>query len=279
MATAALVFSANAAAWSFSMDFKGYMTLLTPEGEMVRNTSFADEPRFQGYRSPINGTMVMTTNNQGMSGSATFEPFPFFGVEASGRDITFVSTDNLLGIPTNTLLLGNMLFDWSGNNGIPVSLVLDMGNLTTALMNSSPGDVIRGVMTPPTDNTVITLQDGSTTTMPVGPAIVATTTWNTTDVDTDSDGEPGPLQLGVNPSGTTPLLYDTVIDKTNGDIGLGGSPMRTPPFMGFNANFDIVEITVTCVSLTDGCEVPVPEVPLSAEPLKPLLDTAGGLFP
>ncbi len=184
-----------------------------------------------------------------------------------------------MNVPTNTLLLGNMLFDWSSNVGIPVSIVLDMGNLTTALMNSTPGDVIRGMMTAPTDNTVITQSDGTTTTMPIGPAVVVTTTWDTTDVDTDGDGQPGPLGLGDNPSGTVPLRVDTAPDVTNGDVGIGGSPMRTAPFKGFNANFDIVEITVTCVSLTDECEQSVPvSVPLSPQPIGPLKEFLSGFL-
>lgn len=270
-------------AMSFAMDFKGYITMLNGrDGGVFRNSSFADEPRFMGYRTPINGHMVMDVDEAGLRGTATFEPFLFIGSIASGRDVTFVPAATLLNIPTNTLLVGNMSFDFGDFfQGIPVSIVLDMGNLTTALMSASVGDVITGTMRAASDNTVFNLPDGTQRTLPLGPVVVATTTWNTTDVDTDGDGQPGPLTNNSNPSGTIPLLVDTAIDQTNGDIGIGGSPIRAVAFVGFSPNFDITEITVTCVMLAGSCSetgVPVPEVPLSAEPLDPILKTGGALL-
>ena len=124
----------NASATSFGMDFHAYITLTNAAGTPVNNTSFVNEPRFHGWRSPISGKMVMDIGPNGMRGTATFEPFPFMGSEASGQDISFVPVSTVLNIPTSSLLLGNMLFNWNGNNGIPVSIVLDMGDLTTALM-------------------------------------------------------------------------------------------------------------------------------------------------
>ena len=190
-------------ALSVAMDFKGYVTMLTGNGQGVQNGS-ALGAGFQGYRTPVNGHMVINITENGMAGAASFVPFKFFGVMASGRNITFVPADSLFGtpVPSNTLLVANMLFDF-GNivTGIPVSIVLDMGNLSTALMNAEVGDVITGMMRAASDNTVFEVEDEEgnivQTTLPMGPVVVATTTWNTTDVDTDGDGQPDGTASGT----------------------------------------------------------------------------------
>jgi len=266
-------------AMTVAMDFKGYVTMLDSAGNAFRNTSQPRDSEYRGYRTPVSGRMFLDITETGMVGTATIVPFTFAGTQASARDITFIPEDSLYGtpIPSNTLLVGNLLFDFGTTKGIPVSIVLDMGNLSTALMSASVGDVITGVLRGASDNTVMYYdQNGEPVTMPMGPVVVATTTWNTTDVDTDGDGQPGPVSFETNPSGTVPLQVDTVLDMTNGDIGLGGSPMRTLPFRGFSPNFDFTEVTVTCVGLLGAC-VDVPALPLSAEPLEPLQGFLGGL--
>jgi hypothetical protein len=105
--------------------------------------------------------------------------------------------------------------------------------------------------------------------------LVSTTTLNTTDVDTNGDGIPGPIMRGLNPSGTTPLIEDAVINTTNGDVGVAGSPIKVSLFKGFSPAFDITQATVTCVSAllscnTYGLKLP-PVLTLSAKPLAPLL--------
>ncbi len=268
-------------AFSVGMDFKGYVTMLDRLGYAFKNSS---EPRFapfQGYRTPVSGHMVMNFTETGMSGTATIVPFKFAGQTADARDIQFVPPDTLFGtpVPSDTLLLGNLLFDYGPTLGIPVSIVLDMGNLSTALMSASVGDVITGMMRGASENTVMYYdQNGEPVTLPMGPVVVATTTWNTSDVDTDGDGQPGPISYGVNPSGTVPLLVDTALDESNGDVGLGGSPMRTLPFPDFNPNFDFTEVTVTCMGVLGSCDtsgLEVPAMPLSPAPLAPLQEDAG----
>jgi hypothetical protein len=83
--------------------------------------------------------------------------------------------------------------------------------------------------TPATNDFPFMFGPGSTYTLPIGASPVATTTWNTTDI--------GTISLGTNPSGTLPLIADTI----------GGSPMKAGPFPGFNPNFDFDNMTVTAV--------------------------------
>ena len=79
--------------------------------------------------------------------------------------------------------------------------------------------------------------------MVLGASPVVTTTWNTSLVGAACTGINGASCMGRNPSGGLPLIAVTI----------GGSPMIAGPFVGFNANFDIVSMTVTNVSA-----VPVP---------------------
>ncbi len=286
-AAAGIAASSQAGAISFGIDFKGFVTMVQGNdvpafaGRLLNNGSTgSDVPPFFGFRTEVTGNMVLNIGLTGLSGTATIDDIIFFNTVSKGRNITFKPVSTLLGIiPTNTLLLGNMSFDFGTLNGIPVSIVLDLGNLTTALMAGSLGDIVGGIMIAPTENTIVTLADGSMKTLPMGPVVVATTTWNTTDVDTDMNGTPGPVLLNSNPSGTTPLIKDTVVDGTNGDIGLGGSPIRSNSlFKGVSPNFDFKQITVKCINLLGTCpgkgSISLPPLTLNPDPLAPLL---GGL--
>ena len=275
-ATAGLLNLLSVPVLSVGMDFEGWVTMLWPDGHVFGNYNQANEPTFHGERTPIKGHMVMEYGSDGLVGTATFDSFMFANSPASGHDVQFYSPNALLNaMPTNTLMLGNMLFDFGTIKNIPVSIVLDIGGLTTAMGNTAKGQILKGVLTAASDNTLVDNGDGTgySHSISMGPVLVATTTWDTTDVDTNGDGVPGPIKKGVNPSGTTPLLEDTSVDVTNGDIGIGGSPMKTTPFLGFNPNFDIVTATVTCVSVLSSCTGTgyLPRITLSAQPLGPLL--------
>lgn len=111
------------------------------------------------------------------------------------------------------------MFDWNGNVGVPVSIVWDASGFFSA-GPFNPGQVISGVGAIPASNNT---QNGI---VPIGPAPIATTTWNTTTV-------PG-AGMGSAVSGTLPLIADTV----------AGSPMVAGPFVTYNANFDITTITI-----------------------------------
>lgn len=283
---------------SVGMRFEGVVTMLTGNGQPIRNGANTGEPRFKGWRTPVTGSMVLNIGLNGsvVSGIASFDPFRFvlgfLDAEASGRDITFVPPHTtILGIPTDTLLLGNMLFDYGAfETGIPVSLVLDVGTISTSLLSAVPGSLITGIpglMTAASEDTTFPAAGGTRITRPIGPVLVSTTRFDTTDVDTDSDGNPGPLDFEVNPSGTTPLLTDTTPNAFNvsGTPGVGGSPIQVGAFFGINPNFDFTQVTVTCVNLIGACQlgdpgflgsdlIP-PPIPLSAQPLSGLLGLLG----
>jgi hypothetical protein len=62
-----------------------------------------------------------------------------------------------------------------------------------------------------------------------------------------------------------PLVEDTIADAAEdtailgGDkTGIGGSPMLSGPFPGYNANFDVDTITITGLTIVDPEPVPLP---------------------
>jgi len=259
-ALGASVLPQSALATVYTFSFAGgngnVFTMLNSGGPFVANSDGdAIAPWFTN-RTPINGTITYDTTPPG-SGSMVINPFSFFGSGvAIATTITFQAIGDGIGGPGN-LMLGNMGFNWNGNNGIPVSIVWDATGFLAAVNGApmSPGDTITGAgmggALPASNNTDDTAGAGGTT-FPIGSALMATTTSNTTNVDTDAAGLPNPIVLGDNPSGTLPLISDAIVDTTNSDTGIGGSPMRTAPFSGFNANFDFTNLLVTCVDADCG---------------------------
>lgn len=238
---------AQAVTLAAELEFKGVITLLDPSGNFVRNFSSVEEPNYQGWRTPVEGSMVLSIDlldpllgGPVISGEAEVTPFTFLGQRAAATGITFESIPLIPGLPIpGSLLLGNMGFDFGQFvEGIPVSIVLEVGGFTEALRTAQPGDVLRGFLRGASEDTLT--PDGHT--VPVGPALVVTTSWNTTPVDGNGDGVAA--GMGDNPSGGLPLVDDTAIDGTNGQTGIGGNPMGAGPFAGFYANFEFTEITV-----------------------------------
>jgi hypothetical protein len=226
--------TASASADTINMSWNGLFTMLDPAGKPLGNTSnpyYSDPTWSFGLRTQITGTMSFDTVTG--AGSGTVVPFDFFsGGPAAAVGITFQSIGDGSG-GQGTLVLGNMLFNWNGNNGIPVSIVLDAAGMFGAMgaPGFGVGTVITGTGATPASNGV---KGGS---IPIGPAPVATTTWNTTLVGPACTGTSGASCMGRSPSGGLPLVADTI----------GGSPMIAGPFQGYNANFDITTITVTSI--------------------------------
>ncbi len=223
-----------ASATQFTFSYTGWFTMIDPSGVGFNNSN-AIVPPYYGWRTPVTGTMVFddTTN----SGTLSIGPFSFAGGgNAAATSITFADIDGPGG--AGTLLLGNMGFNWSGNNGIPVSIVWDAQGLLDALgQGPAVGDTINSTgpatfacgtnitcATPATDSVGFGAKQSYT--LPIGPSPMVTTTFNTTDI--------GTVALGTNPSGTLPLTDD----------GIGGSPMKAGPFPSFNANFDFDSMTL-----------------------------------
>jgi hypothetical protein len=228
----------TASADVISADFTGWFTMINAGGTDALVNGDASTQAFYGRRTAVSGDFVFDTDTG--AGSADFTGFSFFGSGlAIATTISFQAIGDGVGGP-GSLVLGNMGFNWNGNNGIPVSIVMDAagffgavaGGLTTS-DNLSGGGVVGA-----TEGFLFDFGKFSYT-LPMGPTLLGTTTFNTTNI-----GSPG---LGDNPSGTLPLSDD----------GIGGSPMPAGPFPGFNANFDILTAHITNVD-TGGPAVPVP---------------------
>lgn len=225
------------------LSWSGLFTMLDPAGKPLSNTSLGyydpDYSNWLALRTSVSGTMQFNLTTG--AGSATLVPFDFFNgsLPAEAVGISMQAIGDGFGNP-GTLVLGNMLFNWNGNNGIPVSIVLDAAGMFGALNDGfSVSESISGVGALPASNGIKLGQ------IPIGPTPVATTTWNTTSTCTVVNA--GDC-MGVSPSGTFPLIANSI----------GGTPMIDGPFTGYNANFDITNIHIDAVTDTGTPEVPVP---------------------
>jgi len=144
-----------------------------------------------------------------------------------------------------TLIMGNMLFNWNGNNGIPITLVWNAQGLFDAINGGmSEGDTVSSTgAVPASDGTYVSPAFGY---LSLGPTPMASTEWNVTRAAACGIGQGN--CTGVSPSGELPLVVDTAINNGEyamGDgIGVGGVPMWDGPFVGFNANFDMTTLTL-----------------------------------
>ena len=192
-------------------------------------------------RQAIDSTFTFDDSlGAGFAGDMTIANFDTFGATATIYDI---SLEHVTG---TDLIIGNMLADWNGNNGVPLSMVWDASGLFNAIdYGLQSGDVIsgtnlvRGGSTIADVGSAIPASDGPG--YDQGPAPLAVTTWNTSTLCT-----PGVDCLGNALSGGWPLTDD----------GMAGSPMVDGPFPGLSVNFDIGSgnsLTVLSVSA-----VPVP---------------------
>ena len=250
--TAVVSAPANAAINQFNWD--GFFTMLDAGGAGLANTSITAKGANQ-YQTPVTGTMAFDTVTG--AGTATLVPFDFFAgtAPAEAVGITMQAIGDGAGGP-GTLVLGNMLFNWNGNNGIPVSLILDaQGFFAGDLGGGGLGAV------PASDGTYI---DATWGYLGVGPVPIATTEWNTSFAPGCSLGN----CMGVSPSGFLPLVVDTASNANEylqGDgVGIGGNPMSDGPFQGFNANFDVTLLTPTGQTSGTIGPFPVSAVPVPA---------------
>ena len=247
---AAVAMPAQAAVNTFNYD--GIFTMLDPNGAALANSSLTAKGANQ-FQTPINGTLSFDTATG--SGTGTVVPFQFFGgdpalpAEAVGIEMSMIG-DGAGG--AGSLILGNMLFNWNGNNGIPVSIVMDAQGF---FANDLDGTAGAGTL-PASDGTYVNPTVGVTGPggypgyLGLGPVPISTTAFNTTNASNCSaavEGDPSTGCMGVSPSGFLPLVTDTkanandFVANTGGTIG--GSPFVDGPFTGFNPNFDITGLT------------------------------------
>lgn len=197
--------------------FTGQYTLLDQAG------GYADQ-------QAISSTLTYDDNSgSGFSAGLTIANFDTFGATATIYDIT------LQRETSTNLIIGNMLADWGGAVGIPLSMVWDATGLFNAIdYGLQAGDVISGTnlkrdgivvadvnsATPASDGII----DSFGNPLNQGPAPLAVTTWNTATLCT-----PGIDCIGNALSGGAPFFDD----------GISGSPMIDGPFPGLIVNFDI----------------------------------------
>ena len=258
-----MIAASNAAATVNYFDWDGMFTMISAGGSTLANTSITGKNVNQ-HQTPVSGTMEFDPDSG--VGTATLVPFDFFNgtlpAEAVGIKMQAIG-DGAGG--KGTLVLGNMIFNWDGNNGIPVSIVLDAAGFFTAAdadwadgkLNNTDASVINNGATPASDGTYV----GPPTTIPgtdsgylsLGPLPMATTEFDTTNINGCVAYEAGPPEVGGcmnnDSSGGLPLITDTAPNTkqySRGDgVGLGGSPMQDGPFQFKNANFDVTELRFT----------------------------------
>lgn len=220
----------------YEFHFTGQYTLLDPFG------NYADQ-------QAISSTLVYDNNSgSGFSAEMTITNFDTFGATANIYDITLQRETN-----TN-FIIGNMLVDWAGATGIPLSMVWDATGLFNAIdFGLQAGDIISGTnlkrngaiiadvnsATPASDGVATNISPGSF--LNQGPAPLAVTTWNTTALCT-----PHVDCMGNALSGGSPFFDD----------GISGSALIDGPFPDFNVNFDIG--SGNSLTLLNVSTVPVP---------------------
>ena len=262
-------FSGSASAAALQFEWSGFFSLPDSAGALIANDSVSSSPGNPAnfLLTPVSGTL--TYDASAGTGSMTMAPFEFFSgsLPLQAQDISLVDIDGPGG---DTLVLGNMLWDWNGTEGTPASLVWDIAGLQTAIdAGLTNGEVVSGIGSAPAiDGTYVgTGIHVSTHTvvgpggldgyLELGPSPIATTTWNTSlapgctlGVDGNYIDNTGGGCMGVNPSGVLPLVLDTApntFDSTPGNQGIGGSPMLDGPFQGSNFNVNVTSLTVTAV--------------------------------
>jgi len=220
-------------------NYTALFTIVAADGSFLANTSELTNAT-DGNRTPVAGTMQYNTLNS----SAIFTMQPFL----LNQEVAEWTTLYMEDIGSNLTLL-NANFNWNGYSGIPVSLVWDTTGLTNAINNGlSNNSTVNGSLggaIPETSNTVKSSGPFGTITYPLGPSPLATTAFDTTPITS--------VNFGSNPSSQLPIINDLVVDTTNGDVGIGGSPQQIGPFVTANINLDISTLVVTNMSA-----VPVP---------------------
>ncbi len=210
-----------------------------------------------GNRTPVSGTMSFDTLTG--AGVGTINPYFFLGdtpgsgantAVAAFQSVTFQAIDSI------GTLLGSMVFAWNGVNH-SVSIVMDASGMFASLP-APPTSTITGVgALPATDGTNFGTAEVPKY-YPLGPSPVATKTLNT---GAGCDGLTLATQVNAYTIVTNTANVATCATGMTDD-GIGGDPMTSTAFYGFNANFDITSVhlepSVQCLTCPPPPEVPVP---------------------
>jgi hypothetical protein len=246
-------------------NWTGVFTMLNPVGDALTNSNSSFK---SGLQTKISGTMVFNNSmtasqstiydlngagTQAMTlgpgaGASFVNPFGFFGGgNAVAHDIAMQAIGDGGGGP-GTLVAGNMLFDWSGNNNITTQIVLNAGGFFTSTVSTSTGVVTAGAgavanffepLVPCTGENSSMVCTASQS-LNKGPVLMST-----------QDGNPFVNEM-VDPDGTGTNLgaYNRHSD------GVSGIAMDNGPFPGFSANFDVWAMTLTAYE--PAAVIPVP---------------------
>ncbi len=224
---AALGVSATASADIIEISFTGQFALGDSAGVLQANPDSNDPaaiPDVGSQRTPVSGTAIFDT--AAGVGSAAINAFSFFGALLSMETVSFQAIGDGLG-GNGSLVAGTMSFSWNyGGASFPVTAVFDAAGFFANV--PAPGA-----------NVVI------------GTGCAGCATSSTADAGLGSPAVIGAVPMAMTNYNTAGTTMGSLFPLT--DDGISGSPMTTPPFEGFNANFDFTSINATNVS-----EVPVP---------------------
>jgi len=205
-----------------------------------------------GNRTPVSGTMSFDTVTG--AGVGTVVPFTFFGDStvhiANAVGMTFQSAD------TVGTVIGTMLFSWNGG-GHPVSIVLDgsgmFGAMAGGAFATGPTSTISGVGSLPATNGLDFDATKAIKTFPLGPSPMAT---KTTDTNAACAGVAITSQVNAYTITTLPAFSSCFPLVTSDTVG--GSPIPSGSFKGFNPNFDVTSVHLDSVSVGPPSGIPVP---------------------
>lgn len=241
----------------YDISWSGVFTMLNAVGSVVPNDSAAGSLDAFGLQTPVTGTMQFNVTTG--AGSGTMVPFDFQSqTQPPPASLSFLNMQaigNGFGAP-GTLVEANMGFDWNGNIGIPVSLVLDAAGFFSAVQAAgATGLTVNQVIDGTTPGSIATTPSCSTATgayasylSACGPAPVWTTVNN---IGWDAATASWLLIQDGNP-----MTADAFGGNPMPPSGSAPNPTVPAPFAGFNANFDFTTLTVTAV--TDTSVIPVP---------------------
>ena len=240
--------NADTYVWTSSTSGDVTFTMLDSGGGALENSSKPNGKAANNYQTPTTGTFTYHTHSQ--DGSATIAGFDFYSgsLPAVAAGIAINKIPSGLDDGSGNLILANMLFDWDGKNGIPVSLVWDAqgilsemdgtgssfvlvddgigsNNADSAKVSITTSNAFTGVgAIPASDGTYTGVSFGY---LNLGVKPLATLSFNTTNlgtcvygVDANYADNIGGGCMGINPSAdaAAPIVTDNSINNNDYDM-------------------------------------------------------------